>query len=1344
MLVLKQTGSPVSRTERNNVNENWDAITQEFAQVNSSVNVLNNRIDDAKSNADAALEITNTVEARVVRANYVSDQAKDISNESLRLVNEKIVEVDEVVVEANDAIQATNAVKNESVIATVNTNQAITNAIQATTAANVATTNATSQATYAKSQGDYAKQVGDDNKNVLLAPVANFAALATTYPNRVFGSKVQTIDDGKFYRWNGMAWAYVEVLNSNIITDIQAQLTETARQNITVENGVSVISGEPSPIDIEIQGRTLIPLQNNVLEASKYYVLADRKTKLQWTDTTRTSGVSKFTGKAEKPTIIRIANFEGKVEGSTIENPHKAYENGSSTFGTPSSFVKEYTQKSYDYVNVSDNTVKGTIATVNLQHAQQLFSFNVIEEVERQLGRIPSSTISGKIQWLATNVKRATCLWRGYGSSVSGNKVMLNIWDNFESRWAINPKSHTSSNIAELYIYWSNFHAGIDSNGFYHFLAYSEPSDGVTASTVHTDYVELVIELKPEATLFEPSVPFYEVTQDEYNKILVDWDENAVINKYPKVQGIKHLTNPYILMEGENLLPPFTEWILHADARVINPYMLETVGKTVASTSRYVVPNVPNRTYYLNSPDNSTYMVVYLDINGVPMPGSGNPGSGSLLSNRLIIPPYGCAFISISAYCTQIGKNVHTNPMLTLGSTPKPFVPRNTSKLYLSDVKLGQIGNIKDMIYRKDGKYLMLETLAKDIELDGTMSWIIGSSYTDSKAFGISILNNTSSVIGVKYNGGLLTSNLPLGSPDRIASSGNQLYVGVSNSDSGFDADTYPSMYHMKAYFNGWKYTGDGTVNSWVSIVDGSLPAINTLDYVVNNRSEGYTPYKISYVLKTPTVTDITDKVEGDLTVRETHTVTVGSGFTYVDNDDNRTYSIIPEAERYLSTVNATEVKLTYSNNIRSALEDVVVVQSGIATEVSIQNLELKKLNNKLDDVSQYVTMPKVVGVEWDFVSDMYKRLGSAVGKTAGKDFDNMRAFGGRRRVNLSDDGFVNAYFGDPTYKEDGSNGQVMVEQPLFWYKTEFTDRTIRWWVSDVELSDFKIHPNFIVDGQVVPLVYSAAFEGNVFDVSGATYLLNDEQISDFTPTTGDKLSSIANAKPCSGLTQNLTIVNSRILANNRGIGWGLHDFNMASSSQLLMLVEYATFNMQNAIGLGVVSKASGTGNESELTGKTSTLGNNSGMATGTNGLTSVTYRGEENLWGNINTWLDGLNISNMVPYINTTNSDFVTNKLVDNYKSLGYTLPASGYQKTLHITNEFDFGFLPKTTGGSATTFITDQTYTSSGGQVALLGGSWDSSLRAGARSLYLHDAASIRVRSVSARLSFRKKNID
>ncbi|WP_202946905.1 hypothetical protein, partial [Rhodanobacter thiooxydans] len=86
-----------------------------------------------------------------------------------------------------------------------------------------------------------------------------------------------------------------------------------------------------------------------------------------------------------------------------------------------------------------------------------------------------------------------------------------------------------------------------------------------------------------------------------------------------------------------------------------------------------------------------------------------------------------------------------------------------------------------------------------------------------------------------------------------------------------------------------------------------------------------------------------------------------------------------------------------------------------------------------------------------------------------------------------------------------------------------------------------------------------------------------DEQIADFN---ADKLSSIAYAKPASGLTQNLTRANMRKLANNRGVGWQISDVLSASVTQMLFIIEYASFNTQANIGLGVVNKADGVGNE--------------------------------------------------------------------------------------------------------------------------------------------------------------------
>lgn len=385
-------------------------------------------------------------------------------------------------------------------------------------------------------------------------------------------------------------------------------------------------------------------------------------------------------------------------------------------------------------------------------------------------------------------------------------------------------------------------------------------------------------------------------------------------------------------------------------------------------------------------------------------------------------------------------------------------------------------------------------------------------------------------------------------------------------------------------------------------------------------------------------------------------------------------------------------------------------------------------------DLKGYIgyTEDDIYGVEADFVNNKFTRLAGAVGKTPGADFDSILAFGGRRRCNLADDGTVNAYFGDAGYIEDGSNGQVMVEQPKFYYKVvplqlePITDgigyhlRKARYYVSDVPKVGFKVHPAFVRNGVEVDKIYLSAYEGSIYDESAGTYLLADEQIADFN---ADKLSSIAYAKPASGLTQNLTRANMRKLANNRGAGWQQKDVLCVSASQMLMMIEYAAFNMQSAIGLGVVNKPLGEGNESELTGATSSLGNASGMAVGTNGLVAISYRGEENFWGNIWKWIDGLNVY-IDPDTRKTDAYWAAENFADDtgsapYKHVGFNLAPNtdSYVSAFGWSEECDFLFLPTETLGNSALPVGDRFYnTQTGWRVASLGGYWNSGLHAGA----------------------------
>lgn len=84
------------------------------------------------------------------------------------------------------------------------------------------------------------------------------------------------------------------------------------------------------------------------------------------------------------------------------------------------------------------------------------------------------------------------------------------------------------------------------------------------------------------------------------------------------------------------------------------------------------------------------------------------------------------------------------------------------------------------------------------------------------------------------------------------------------------------------------------------------------------------TEASIPALLPVPQIVDVTDKIQGDLSINGSTQVEVGSGFSYQDIDGKRTYTLTPSTQRYNQTVNATEIIATYANNIRSALDDTV------------------------------------------------------------------------------------------------------------------------------------------------------------------------------------------------------------------------------------------------------------------------------------------------------------------------------------------------------------------------------------------------------------------------------------
>lgn len=423
---------------------------------------------------------------------------------------------------------------------------------------------------------------------------------------------------------------------------------------------------------------------------------------------------------------------------------------------------------------------------------------------------------------------------------------------------------------------------------------------------------------------------------------------------------------------------------------------------------------------------------------------------------------------------------------------------------------------------------------------------------------------------------------------------------------------------------------------------------------------------------------------------------------------------------------------------------------------------DIEALEQEIADLKGFVgyTDEDIYGVEVDFVNRRFTRLAGAKNRTAGSGFDGINAFGGRKRCNVTNAGKVVAYYGDSAYTNSGKLAQsvevdgttytagtivqTLVEQPKYYYKVVplvlekvakgWIIRKVRYYVSDTPKYGFKLHPLFERDGKIKEKVYLPAFEGSLWDASASDYILDDSQVADFA---NDMLCSIAGAKPISGLSQNLTRANTRKLAQKRGVGWEQQTIQAASSTQMLMLIEFATFNMQSVLSAGNSTKVDdGATNMAEVTGATANLGNASGEVTNGNGIKMFSYRGEENFYANIWKWLDGLNKLDQDVYI-------ADHSFADDTKT-GYTdagitaCNTNGYIKAFCYSEDFDWLFIPGEVGGDSALPVGDYYGYAAGWRVARLGGNWVNGAYDGAFCLYLFTDSSDRFRDFGGRLLY------
>lgn len=496
------------------------------------------------------------------------------------------------------------------------------------------------------------------------------------------------------------------------------------------------------------------------------------------------------------------------------------------------------------------------------------------------------------------------------------------------------------------------------------------------------------------------------------------------------------------------------------------------------------------------------------------------------------------------------------------------------------------------------------------------------------------------------------------------------------------------------------------------------------------------------------------------------------------DQINKHTSDKITELNKAASTAKtALDTATTTGNSALQALQSENSSAASNLEELRGENFNSQEILAGVADLRAYLGLSDddILGLQVDYRNKTFKRLAGATNLTPGTDFDRFSMYGGRRKCNVADNGTISAWFGDESYAEDGSNGQVMVYQPKFYYLVcpvvydpidtgiGYHLRKANYYVSEKPRPGFRLHPAFYdASGKEIDYYLTSAYEGSVYDVSASAYLLQDEQVLN---AAEDKFCSISGARPASGYSQNLTRTSVEQLAQNRGTNWHGDLIKQVSAEQLLMIIEMGVMELQTPIGLGVVNIPWETGDNktcsyAAVTGSTSSIGNGTGRAVKStvypgnvateytdNGKTSICWRGKENFWGNIWKFVYGVNIwgngkmAGGQPYI-CKDFNFAENKNSDNYEAAGFTVAAkAGYISAMGYSTKCDWLFMASECLGNSALPVGDYTYITellNGYRIARLGGGWGNGVNAGPFCWNLNSSVGDRARDFGGRLVY------
>ena len=344
------------------------------------------------------------------------------------------------------------------------------------------------------------------------------------------------------------------------------------------------------------------------------------------------------------------------------------------------------------------------------------------------------------------------------------------------------------------------------------------------------------------------------------------------------------------------------------------------------------------------------------------------------------------------------------------------------------------------------------------------------------------------------------------------------------------------------------------------------------------------------------------------------------------------------------------------------------------------------------------VTMQIILGIKrsttatspaWERTDEAVgKTVSASIGSTAGhSDFDSVYPYSQITRETIGSD--------------------VLVKIPKFYYRRYQEDGYEYIKIADVAGSGFVLHPAFDrADGER-DYFYVGAYK------------------------TSSNNNSVSNASPQISQTR----ATMRTNAKAKGSNWGLIDIAALNAIQMLIMIEFATNDVQTAIGAGYTNASAAL-----ITGSCDAVPNLTGRPSGTSNVVDVVWRGIEGFWGNIWEWVDGLNFNNGIYYVCTNPSNYADDTAT-NYEALNYTGStswSSSYISQIGMDNSKAWAMMPSAASGSSSTYYCDGVWSSTNWRVFKHGGKWTNGPLAGLFASAVANASSYANTNTGSRLLY------